>query len=152
MEKVTIVSLLQYKKPYITPKQQRVIDCFDGDYINTAKNAGVTHSYVKRLCTDGKYKHIQKAIRHRNNKRSSKIGKIIASRENRQAFWTSVLMGKELDRGEPPKMSDRLKASELLGRSEADFTENITHGGVIGLKKLLDDIDGNGLGPTCQKD
>ena len=134
------------KPRLITPKQQRVIDCFDGDYINTAKNAGVTHSYVKKLCTDIAYKHIQEAIRNRNNKKSSKIGKIIASREQRQAFWTGVFFGeigtilkkKVGEGGEEttitmsPKMSDRLKASELLGRSEADFTDNQRHTGPDG--------------------
>lgn len=107
-----------------TPKQQKVIDCFDGDYITTAKNAGVTHTYVRRLCTDVKYRNIQEAIQNRNRKKSSKMGKIIATREERQAFWTKVFYGLELDDGDPPKMGDRLKASELLGRSEADFTDN----------------------------
>jgi len=121
-----------------TPKQQRVISCFDGDYISTAKNAGVTHTYVRRLCTNVKYKHIQEAIRHRNSKKSTKLGKIIASREERQAFWTKVLTGaitepvvtgidsegNKIVINIPPKMADRLKASELLGRSEADFTDN----------------------------
>ena len=109
-------------KPKFTPKQQRVVDLFDGDYINTAKNAKVTHVYVRRLCTDVKYKHIQEAIQKRNSKKSSEIGRKIATREERQAFWTNVLYGKEED---DTKMSDRLKASELLGRSEADFTDNL---------------------------
>lgn len=111
------------KKPTITPKQKRVIDCFDGDYINTAKNAKVTHAYVRRLCTDIKYSHIREAIQKRNRKKSSEIGRKIASREERQAFWTRVLLAEERDGEDPPKMSDRLKASELLGRSEADFTD-----------------------------
>jgi len=109
-------------KPKFTPKQQRVVDLFDGDYINTAKNAKVTHVYVRRLCTDVKYKHIQEAIQKRNSKKSSEIGRKIATREERQAFWTNVLYGKEES---DTKMSDRLKASELLGRSEADFTDNL---------------------------
>jgi len=129
-------------KREFTPKQQRVVDCFDGDYIATAKNAGVTHGYVKRLCTDVSYRHIQEAIRSRNSKKSSKIGKIIASRKERQAFWTGVFTGEivstiktvqgdgiKTERIIQPKMSDRLKASELLGKSEADFTENVKHGG-----------------------
>lgn len=121
-----------------TPKQQRVIDCFDGDYITTAKNAGVTHGYVKRLCTDVRYKHIQEAIKHRNSKESSKIGRVIATRKERQVFWTRVLTGQVTQKVRdgidkegklvfievPVKMVDRLKASELLGRSEADFTDN----------------------------
>ncbi len=43
----------------------------------------------------------------------------IANRAQRQQFWTDVLDAKANN------MSDRLRASELLGRSEADFTDNI---------------------------
>ena len=45
--------------------------------------------------------------------------KLIATREQRQAFWSSVMN----DTGED--MRNRLKASELLGKSEADFTDKI---------------------------
>ena len=129
------------KSKELTPKQQKILDCFDGDYIETAKLAGVTHVYVKRLFTDVKYAHFQEAVRKRNAKGSSKRGKLIASREERQAFWTEVLLGEDkdpvvtgYDEGGnavviriPPKMADRLKASELLGRSEADFTDKHLH-------------------------
>lgn len=48
----------------------------------------------------------------------------IATREERQSFWTSILRGQTPDgNGELPKFADRLKASELLGRSQADFIE-----------------------------
>jgi phage terminase small subunit len=57
----------------------------------------------------------------------------IATREERQAFWTSVLRGDVTDgEGLPPKFSDRLKASELLGRSQADFIERLRHEGEDG--------------------
>ena len=42
----------------------------------------------------------------------------IASRKIRQEFWTNVMQT-------APSMADRLRASELLGRSEADFTDNL---------------------------
>ena len=42
----------------------------------------------------------------------------IANREKRQQFWTDVMEN-------TVNMADRLRASELLGRSEADFTDNI---------------------------
>lgn len=45
----------------------------------------------------------------------------IATREERQEFWTRVL------RGDEPgvEMKDRLKASELLGKSQADFVDRV---------------------------
>ncbi len=44
--------------------------------------------------------------------------KTVANRAQRQQFWTDVMQAS-------PHMGDRLRASELLGKSEADFTENI---------------------------
>ena len=44
----------------------------------------------------------------------------IANRRARQQFWTEVMMSTD-----GVNMSDRLRASELLGRSEADFTDNV---------------------------
>ncbi|GGO32659.1 terminase small subunit [Deinococcus humi] len=46
----------------------------------------------------------------------------IASRAERQQFWTSVMRG-EPQGDEPPRFADRLKASELLGKAQADFVE-----------------------------
>jgi phage terminase small subunit len=46
----------------------------------------------------------------------------IADRDERQRFWSGVLRGKPKAR-----MGDRLKASELLGKSQADFVERHEH-------------------------
>ena len=46
---------------------------------------------------------------------------VIATRDERQKFWTDVMNSSS------EEMRDRLKASELLGKSEADFTENRNH-------------------------
>lgn len=45
--------------------------------------------------------------------------KTVATRQQRQQFWTDVYQVKTNN------MADRLRASELLGRSEADFTDKI---------------------------
>lgn len=54
-------------------------------------------------------------------------GKGIATRAERQAFWSRVMSGAEVD----ARWADRLKASELLGKSEADFTEKLEHSGEV---------------------
>lgn len=61
--------------------------------------------------------------------REATTSKAIATREERQTFWTSILRGEMPD----AEMKDRLKASELLGRSQADFIERVdaTHRFVI---------------------
>jgi hypothetical protein len=43
------------------------------------------------------------------------------TRQQRQQFWSKVAGD------ESQEMKDRLRASELLGKSEADFTENLSH-------------------------
>lgn len=43
----------------------------------------------------------------------------IATREERQSFWTAVL------RDHAEDMRNRLKASELLGKSQADFIDRV---------------------------
>lgn len=50
----------------------------------------------------------------------------IATRIQRQEFWTTAMWDAEL-----PFMA-RLKASELLGKSQADFIERHEHGGPDG--------------------
>jgi hypothetical protein len=45
----------------------------------------------------------------------------IANRSERQQFWSKVVDDSDAS------MPDRLRASELLGRSEADFTDNIAN-------------------------
>ena len=96
----------------LTTKQQRFVDFFDGNATDAARKAGYKHPMqvgeqnLRKL-------EIAKAIKSREQKRNKST---IASREERQEFWTDILRGKIAG-------LDRLKASELLGRSEADFTD-----------------------------
>ena len=59
---------------------------------------------------------VLQAINKVMNERKSAL---IATREQRQEFWTAVM--NDCDTA----MKDRLKASELLGKSEGDFTDKI---------------------------
>jgi phage terminase small subunit len=103
------------KKPKITAKQQKFIDCWDGCIKTTAQKAGLTYVYCRKLATK---RHIRELIRARQD---LELKPEIANRQQRQKFWTDVLNDSSCS------MRDRLKASELLGKSEADFTENQVH-------------------------
>lgn len=116
-------------------KQKRFVDFFDGNATQAAKKAGYSH-YASMGNENLNKPSIAKAIAEREKREKNNR---IATRKERQIFWTRVLLGlesghKEVVDGEvvefPPKMSDRLKASELLGRSEADFIEKIGIGGI----------------------
>jgi len=120
------------KPTKFTTMQQRFIDFYDGNATEAAEKAGYTHPNVAgpRLLVNVS---IIRAIRERENNRNQAK---IMTRIERQEFWTKVINGEFTDqvvigRGDDrgvveteTKMSDRLKASELLGRSEADFTDN----------------------------
>jgi phage terminase small subunit len=99
-----------------TVKQQRFIDAYAGDAKEAAKKAKISYGYARQLLTKS---NILEAVR---NRQETEIRpKDIADRQERQAFWTKIM------RDEKEETKDRLKASELLGKSEADFTENLAH-------------------------
>ncbi len=103
-------------KRQFTIKQQKLIDCYVGDIKEAAEKAEISYGYARRLVTKS---HILEAIR---NRQETEIRpKDIADRQERQQFWTEVMQDKTVE------MKDRLKASELLGKSEADFADNILH-------------------------
>lgn len=68
----------------------------------------------------------------------------IATREERQSFWTAVMRGTHKEKvivegveyEIPSKMTDRLKASELLGKSQADFLDRTELTGAVELKEI----------------
>lgn len=111
-------------KDKFTSKQQKFIDLYEGNGTKAAREAGYTGDEntlavaAKKLLRNGK---ILAAIKEREIKspEGKATAKRIASREDRQAFWTKILEDDNKD------MKDRLKASELLGRSQADFTDRV---------------------------
>ena len=97
----------------MTDKQAKFIAEYSKDFNATqaAIRAGYSpktaYSIGQRLL---KNVEVQQAMNEHRNQ-------VIADRESRQKFWTDVMK----DSNEA--MKDRLKASELLGKSECDFIE-----------------------------
>ena len=102
-----------------TPKQQKFIEAYAGNGVEACRAAGYSETGIRvtahRLLTNP---NIRAAIEKRNE--GPQMQRIM-SRVERQALWTRIALGEE----EGADMKDRLKATELLGRSEADFTEKI---------------------------
>ncbi len=73
------------------------------------------------------------AIRARGERSPAKpeVAAAIASRAERQAFWTKVMNDNERD------LNARLKASELLGKSEGDFLDRVEVGTTQTLEQLV---------------
>jgi len=124
----------------LTIKQQRFVDYYDGNASQAAEKAGYSNPNVQgsRLLSNVS---IQRSLKTREKRKRKGH---IWTREERQRFWTRVASGEESQpsitgtdtEGNsivvdiPPKMTDRLKASELLARSEADFVDKLALGGI----------------------
>lgn len=101
----------------LTEKQRRFVEAFaanGGNGMDAARQAGYSRPKQEgaRVLENA---GIQAAI---ERLRLSQTNAAIATREERQAFWTALLRGEE-----PCEYRDRLKASELLGKCQGDFLE-----------------------------
>ena len=114
----------------LTDKQQKFIDCYDGDTKKAAKTAKLSYDYARRLVTKG---HILKAIRYRIDNEIRPA--MIATRQERQKFWSEIMKDTK------QTMRDRLRASELLGKSEMDFPNKTEISGVGGKPIPLTIVD-----------
>lgn len=101
----------------MTPKQKRFIEAYTGNATKAAIAAGYSE---KTACSIGerllRNVDIREAIQLREKERLSEA---IANREERQTFWSAIMRDSE------EKTSDRLKASELLAKSNGDFLERV---------------------------
>ena len=122
----------------LTAKQQAFVDVHRGNTTEAATIAGISRGYASQLMMDVAKSSIpesslavQEAIKVRNEDNPA-----IADRQERQEFWTSVQRGdKQKDKAVDiengietqveriPSLAERIKASELLAKSELDFTE-----------------------------
>jgi len=101
----------------LTLKREAFVEAYAGNATQAALAAGyspktahvIGHELLKKP-------EIQEAIQKRTGER---LNSLIADREERQSFWTEIMRDRESD----PK--DRLRASELLGKSEGDFLDKI---------------------------
>ena len=102
----------------LTTKQRRFIEAYDGNATKAAIAAGYSPKWADRQAYTliEKNGEIREAIRQREERQRSEL---IADRVKRQMFWSRIMN----DEGEP--MAVRLKASELLAKSEGDFLEKV---------------------------
>lgn len=123
------------KNTKLSTKQQRFVDCYTGNATEAALKAGYSKRSAKTIGHENMTKpYIKKAIEEREQKLR---GTLIADRNDRLKFWTDLMFdrvtekvlvevkedGTHVYREIPIKMKDRLKASEYLGRTEADFID-----------------------------
>lgn len=107
------------KRDKLTEKQRRFVEAYMGKAAGNGTEAARIAGYkgntktLQSVATENLSKPvIAAAIQERVRKDPG-----IAKRKDRQRFWTDVMNSPETE------MKDRLKASELLGRSQRDFVE-----------------------------
>lgn len=135
----------------LTKKHRLFVEAYDGDVINAMLAAGFSGvpDYLKnqgeQLLNNPL---IAEAIKERS-RYIAKTFKVIADREERQALWTAVMRNEDphhkeerdangvpIPEGNIP-LTTRLKAAELLGKSEGDFIDNVHHTGSISFADLV---------------
>lgn len=102
-----------------------------GNATEAARLAGYSASDDNSLASIGNENLRKLAIREAIESRVD-ADPLVATRFDRQRFWTRVMLGKELDRDEPPQMRDRLKAASDLARAQGDFIDRVEHSGPDG--------------------
>ena len=99
----------------LTAKQQRFIDCFNGNATAAALEAGYSPKNAGKIGAQlMNNARIAAAIQAREKERSDAA---IMTREERQKLWS------DLARNADETTRDRLRATELLGKSEGDFLD-----------------------------
>jgi len=104
------------KKPRgLSAKQKRFIAAYNGNATAAALEAGYSERNAGKIGNQlMSNRRITAAIQAREAER---IAPAIATREERQQLFTNIMRDTER------KTSDRLRACELLGKSEGDFIE-----------------------------
>ena len=101
----------------LSVKQQKFVDCYNGNATEAAIKAGYSKKTARQIGQENLTKpYIFGLIKERQGKEQKKG---IMSRQERQLFWSNTIRDTSIE------IQHRLKASELLGKSEADFIDNV---------------------------
>ena len=105
----------------LSERERRFVESYMGASAGNATEAAIAAGYSRKTAGSIgsrllKRVNIQRAIAERATSDPA-----VWTREERQRFWTSVASG--AGRFAKASLRDRLRASELLGKSQADFVE-----------------------------
>lgn len=121
----------------LNEKQRRFVEAYAGEAAGNATTAARLAGYsgnTKSLQAAGS-RLLSNVMIIQALERISEGDPLVATRKDRQRFWTEVMEGRK-----KAGMKERLKASELLGKSQRDFIERREHV-VIPHESALDDLE-----------
>ncbi len=108
----------------LTPKQRKFCEVYaanGGNATAAARDVGYKQSQVQgaqNLAKPSVADYIKTLTKDEQKDR-------IATAVERQQFWSAIMRGEILDRDEPASLNDRVKASEILGKSQGDFLTKV---------------------------
>lgn len=116
--RVSVAEDLESPVP-LRERERRFVERFmtSGNATKAAEQAG----YSRRAASQIGYRLLRKAQIQRAIAERTRNDPAVWTREDRQRFWTQVASG--TDGFRRASLRDRLRASELLGRSQADFID-----------------------------
>lgn len=115
----------------LTSRQLKFIAAYDGNATQAARLAGYSGSSAT-LAQAGYHLMRNPEVRDAIAAREEGVlAPLVMSREERQELWSRLAADPDIE------SSIRLKASELLGKSQADFTERLEVKGELTLLELV---------------
>ena len=109
----------------LTPKMHMLIESFDPEaedwgveFVRAGVQVGYSSVYVRKILMNNIL--IIRELKHREEYGMSRVER---NRKLRQDFWEETMEGRA--DGGTIEMKDRLRASELWGKSEGDFVHKI---------------------------
>ena len=112
----------------LTERQRRFVAAYDGNATQAAVIAGYSERTAEWIGPQVlRIPHVQAAIRERCEVERRHL---VMSRVERQEMWTRI------SQDEAAPLRERLRASELLARSDGDFLDRVEHTGAVGVVVL----------------
>jgi hypothetical protein len=148
----------------LSKKHRLFVEAYDGDVAYAMKLAGFTGAdgyLIKKGEELLRTPLIIEAIKERT-KYMTDLKSTIATREERQKLWTDIMKNQDPHRREEfdangvpiPEgnipLPIRLKASELLGKSEADFVDKVDMSTTVSLSEIILKSYDNGSGKSLE--
>lgn len=119
------------KERALTAKQRAFVGAYAGNGTEAAIAAGYSPKSAEKIARDLLRKTtVVELIRAREKEA---LNPYIATRTKRQEFWSTVMFDGDED------MRNRLKASELLGKSEGDFIDRVELGGRVDIASAIEE-------------
>ena len=113
----------------LSERERRFVDAYMGEAAGNATTAAMAAGYSQRNARPQGSRLLTKANIHAAIRARVQADPAVADREARQRLWTDIAFGR--NGFAQARLRDRLKASELLGRSQADFVDRHHHEGTI---------------------